>query len=342
MNTSTRALSPGRQMYDHIMGDIRFHLIHAVTELGIADHIAAGVHSVDILAEVAGVNADVLHRVLRALASFGVFVETDERHYDFTDQARFLCNDAQGTLRDFLLYFGSDWRRRTWDQLPDTLSTGEPCFDLAFGEPVFEHFQKHPDRAVIYNNVQSSNSVVVSPQIAAAYDFSQFNTLMDVGGGHGSLLAEILKATSGLKGILFDMPGVSKEDENLLAREGVAERCKIIEGSFFDVVPKGADAIIMKSIIHDWDDEEASRILRNCRDAVTIDGKVLVCEALLPGRNEPGVTKLLDLEMLAISGGRERTEQEFRELLRSAGLNLENIYSTRVGSSILESSVADS
>ena len=331
--------SPGRQMYDHIIGDIRFRLIHAVTEIGVADHIAAGLHDVDALAEATGTDSQVLYRVLRALASFGVFVETDDRQFDLTEQARFLCDDPRGTLREFVLYFGSDWRRRTWDELINTLRTGDPCFDLAFGEPVFEYLQKHPHRAAVYNNVQASNSEILAPQIAAVYDFSQFGTLMDVGGGHGFLLTAILKTTPGLKGVLFDMPGVSKEDEGLLEREGVIDRCTIVEGSFFDGVPKGADAIIMKSIIHDWDDDNATRILEHCRDAVGPDGKVLVCEVLLPGRNDPGVTKLLDLEMLAISGGRERTEPEFRRILERAGLKLQNVYSTRVGTSILESSV---
>ena len=337
MTTPTQ--SPGRQIYDHIMGDIRFRLIHAVTELGIADRIDAGTHNVDDLSEEAGVDADVLYRVLRALASFGVFVETDDRCFDLTEQAQFLCDDSRGTLRDFVLYFGSDWRRQTWDQLLGTLRSGEPCFDLAFGEPVFEHLQKYPDRAAIYNNVQSSNSAILTPQIATAYDFSQFDTLMDVGGGHGYLLAEILKATPGLKGMLFDLPGVSGEGTGLLDREGVADRCTIFEGSFFDGLPVGADAIIMKSIIHDWDNDNATRILENCRDAVGPDGKVLVCDVLLPGKNEPDVTKLFDLEMLAISGGRERTEPEFRQLLERAGLRLDSIYPTRVGTSLLESSV---
>jgi hypothetical protein len=327
-------------MYDHVMGQIRFRLIHAVTELGIADHIASGIHGVDELADTARVDADVLHRVLRALASFGVFVETKDRHYDLTDQAQLIRNDPRGTLRDFVLYFGSDWRRRTWDQLPETLRTGEPCFDLAFGEPVFEYLQKHPEKAAVYNNVQASNSALVTPQIANACNFSRFETLMDVGGGHGYLLAEILKATPRLKGILFDMPGVSKEDKGLLEREGVADRCTIEEGSFFDGLPAGADAIIMKSIIHDWDDDKARRILRNCREAVGPDGKVLVCEVLLPGGNEASIAKLLDLEMLAISGGRERTEQEFRDLFESAGLKLEQIIPTRTGASVLELSVS--
>lgn len=339
MGNQTPKLSPGRQMYDHIMGDIRFRLIHAVTELGIADHISSGTHNVDALAAAVGVDADVLYRVLRALASFGVFVETDARHFDLTDQAEFLLHDPRGTLRDFVTYFGSDWRRRTWDQLPEALRTGKPCFDLAFGEPVFEHLQKHPERAAVYNDVQASNSAILTPQIATAYDYSKFGTLMDVGGGHGYLLAEILKATPGLKGILFDMPGVSREDENLLEREGVANRCSVAEGSFFDDVPEGADAIILKSIIHDWDDENATRILRNCREALAPGGRILVCEVMLPGKNEPSVTKLLDLEMLAISGGLERTEPEFAALFGGAGLKLEKIHPTRVGSSILETSV---
>lgn len=323
-------------MYDQILGDIRMRLIHAVTVLNIADHVSAGQHSVDELARTTDVNADVLHRVMRALASFGVFAETEDRHYDLTPQAEFLCRDARGTLREFVLYFGSDWHYRTWDQLLNTLRTGETSFDLAFGEPFFEHLQKNTDRAANYNNVQTSNSVLNCRHIAAAYDFSQFNTLMDVGGGHGSLLLEILKSAPALKGIIFDMPGVSLEEKNLFKEAVVSGRCSTMEGSFFDALPGGADAIIMKSIVHDWNDEKARSILKNCREAVGSGGKVLVCEFLLPGKNEPSVMKLIDLEMLAISGGHERTEQEFRALFESAGLRLNGIHGTRSGMSILE------
>jgi hypothetical protein len=147
-------------------------------------------------------------------------------------------------------------------------------------------------------------------------------------------MVEILRSAPGLAGVLFDMPGVSQE--NLLEEADVADRCTVIEGSFFDPLPRGADAIVMKSIIHDWDDERASKILENCRDAVNPGGKVLLCEVVLPGRNEPSLVNLIDLEMLAMSGGQERTEQEYRNLLESSGLRLHAVYPAAVGMSILE------
>jgi len=326
--------SPGRALFDQIFGDIRLRLIHAVTALNIADLVAAGTHDVDALAERTGTKADLLYRVLRALAGLGIFRETDDRHFVLTPQAEYLCSDKQGSLRDFILYLGSDWHYRAWDQLPNTLRGGESSFDLAFGEPLFAHLQGNPERSAVYNRVQHSNSAVMARSVPRSYDFSKFGTVMDVGGGHGLLMVEILRSAPGLRGILFDMPGVSQR--NLLEESGVADRCRVVEGSFFDPLPRGADAIVMKSIIHDWDDEQARRILANCRDAINPGGRVLVCEVLLPGKNEPSLLNLIDLEMLVMSGGRERTEPQYRELFESAGLRLSAVHPAAVGMSVLE------
>lgn len=326
--------SPGRALFGQLFGDIRLRLIHVVTLLNIADHIAEGNHGVDALAELTGTRADLLYRVMRALAGEGIFRETEDRQFVLTPQAEYLRADREGSLRDFILYLGSDWHYQAWEALPNTLRGGEPSFDLAFGEPLFEHLQKNPERAAVYNRVQHSNSVVTARSVPRSYDFSKFRTVMDVGGGHGLLMVEILRSAPGLTGILFDMPAVSQR--NLLEDSGVADRCTVIEGSFFGPLPGGADAIVLKNIIHDWDDEQARRILANCRAALKPGGKILVCEVLLPARNEPGLVNLIDLEMLAMSGGQERTEQQYRSLFEGAGLRLGAVYPAAVGMSILE------
>ncbi len=334
--SSTQTPSPGRLLYDRILGDIPLRLIHAVTELNIADLVAAGEHSVEALAARAGVNADILYRVMRTLSSIDIFTETEDRHFELTPQAELLRSDVDNSLRNFILYLAADWHYRTWGQFLETLRSGETSFDLAYGEPFFENLQTNPDRAANYNTVMTDHSASNARQVAQTYDFSQFNTLMDVGGGHGSLLVEILKSTPGLNGIVFDMPGVSLEGGNLLEKTGFSDRASIVEGSFFEALPRAADGIIMKSIIHDWSDEKARQILQNCREAVGPGGKILLCESVLPGKNEPGIAHFIDLEMLVISGGQERSEREYRALLESAGLRLREIYPTRSGLSILE------
>jgi SAM-dependent methyltransferase len=339
-DSSKRPPGPARLLYDRILGDIPLRLIHAVTVLDIPDFIAEGEQSVDVLADKTNVNANILYRVMRTLSGIGIFRETGHRQFALTPQAELLRSGVPGSLRNFVFYLGADWHYKTWNQFPETLRTGETSFDLAFGEPFFDHLQTNAERAANYNDVMTDHSTMNSSQVAQSYDFSQFNTLMDVGGGHGFLLAEILKATPALKGIVFDMPGVSLESGNQFEKSGLSDRASIIEGSFFETLPRDADGIIMKSIIHDWNDEKSRRILENCRDAVGPNGKVLLVEFVLPEANMPGFANLLDLEMLAISGGQERSEREFRDLFDSAGLRLSRVYPTRSGQSILEANAS--
>jgi hypothetical protein len=180
----------------------------------------------------------------------------------------------------------------------------------------------------------------IARDVASCYDFSRFTTLMDVGGGHGVLLTSILRAHPGLQGILYDLPGISRANPRVLADSGVADRCTIAEGSFFEAVPAGADAIIMKSIIHDWSDEKAREILRTCRRAMQPSATLLLCEFIVPGKNLPDLSKLMDIEMLVMSGGAERSEQEYRALLASAGFSLQRVIPTSTAFRLLECSVA--
>lgn len=332
--------SPVQSMFERITGGMIQQMLYEVARLNVADLIQAGETSVDVLARVTGTNANVLYRVLRALAGYGIFVETQSRHFALTPEAETLCADARVSLRPLLMLVGSDWALDAWTHLDHSIRTGQPAFDVAHGDPLFDHLQKNREHADVYHGAMTGRTGYISKDIATSYDFSPFKTLMDVGGGEGILLTTILANTPGLQGVLFDLPGISTANPLILDDSGVADRCTIIEGDFFEPIPAGPDAIIMKSIIHDWNDESAREILKNCSKCLAPSGTLLLCEFIVPDKNLPGMSKLMDLEMLVMSGGAERTEEEFRTLLASAGFTLDRVVPTRKGLYLLESSVA--
>jgi hypothetical protein len=200
----------------------------------------------------------------------------------------------------------------------------------------FDYFQSHPEEGEIFNDAMTSLSRMAAPAIAEAYDFGRFGKLVDVAGGHGLLLTTVLRRYPALHGILFDLPEVVAGAGGAIRAAGVEDRCEIAAGDFFRAVPEGADAYMLKSIIHDWDDERAAAILRTCRRAMAPGGRVLVVEMLVPPGNEPGFSKLLDLEMLAIPGGRERNAEEFRDLFAAAGFELTAVAPTRSPMCVIE------
>jgi len=229
------------------------------------------------------------------------------------------------------------WSWDAWQELFSGIETGELPFLKAHGVPVFEYLEKHPEDLKVFGESMTSLSTAENPKIAAAYKFSRIRTLVDVGGGHGSLLATILKANPKLKGVLFDQPSViarAEKDQHVTAK-GIAERCTLVSGSFFEGVPEGGDAYIMKYILHDWNGEECVKILANCRAAMNTKGRVLVVDNVIPPGNDPHWGKLLDIQMLII-GGRERTKKEFAGLLAKAGLKMTRVVPTKCPLSIVE------
>lgn len=233
------------------------------------------------------------------------------------------------------MFGGEQWRWRTWGEILYSVKTGKPTFDHLHGMPIFPYLAQNPEAAAIFDQVMTSATAVNSAAVTASYDFSSIKTLVDVGGGHGSFLAAILKANPNLKGILSDLPPVVAGAKQHL--EELNGRCKLIAGDFFESVPSGGDAYMMKYIIHDWDDERAITILKNCHRVMPEDGKLLVVENVIPLGNEPSVGKFSDLEMLLMtSGGRERTETEFRDSFASAGFKLINITPTQCPLSVVE------
>jgi hypothetical protein len=227
-----------------------------------------------------------------------------------------------------------------WGDLLYSIQTGKPAFDKIYGKPPFEYLAEHPENAKIFDAAMTAIHGNETRAMLEAYSFAEFGTLVDVGGGNGSLISAVLRATPGLKGVLFDLPHVVERAKANLQAPDVAGRCTAIPGSFFESVPAGYDAYMMRHIIHDWDDEKSLTILRHCRKAIKPTGKLLLIEAVIPPGNDPSWSKFLDLNMLLIPGGQERTESEYRQLLASAGFQLTRIVPTSTEISVVESKPA--
>jgi ubiquinone/menaquinone biosynthesis C-methylase UbiE len=296
--------------------------LYVAAKLGIADLLHEGPKSREDLAAAAGVNPDALYRVLRALASVGVFTEVEPGRFGLTPLAALLQTGVPGSLRALAIVMGEEPAWRPWGELLYSVHTGLPAFEHVFGMPLFAYLSQHPDVAHTYQVAMAEGTVLTAQAVVEAYDFSGIRTVLDVGGGQGALIAAILKAHPHMHGMLLDLPHVIPGAKRVMETEALAARCALIEGDFFAAVPSGADAYLLKWILHDWDDARAVTILTNCRRAMPEQGKLLVVESVLPAGNEPSLGKFADLHMLVRLGGRERTEAEYRTLFAAAGLRL--------------------
>lgn len=313
------------------------HLVYVAAKLELADLLKDGPRTVEELATAAEVQAPALYRVLRALASLGVFTETKGKRFRLTPLAATLQKAVPGSMRAGALFVSLPFWKDGWAQLLHGVKTGEVPFRKAHGVPLFEYLQNHPEEYAIFNEAMTSLSSTENFTITAAYKFSGIRTLVDVGGGRGSLLAAILQANPKLKGVLFDLPAViaSAEQDRQLKAKGIGERCTFEAGSFFEALPKGGDAYMMKHVLHDWDDEQCVKILANCCAAMSGKGRVLVVESVIATGNNPDPGKLMDISMFIV-GGRERTREEFAALYRKAGLKLTRVVPTKCPLSIVE------
>lgn len=310
--------------------------IHVAATLGIADLLDNGPSSIDDLAEATGTHAPALYRLLRALASVGVFAEDSDGRFGMTPLAEYLRSDISGSVRAFATYIGRPRTWCTWSYLLDSVRTGEPAYPKLHGMSAWDHLAAHPEEGAIFNAMMTSMSAAVVEAVVGSYDFSEIGVLVDVGGGQGTLLAAILASNPSLRGILFDQPQVVGGISSLLEQAGVADRCEVVGGSFFETVPEGADAYLLKSIIHDWDDASSVEILRKCRAAMTDTARLLLIEGVIQPGNEPDPTKYMDLHMLVMLGGRERTADDFERLYDDAGFRLTDIIPTGSPFSIIE------
>ncbi len=300
--------------------------LYVAAKLGLADILKDGPQPVEALAATTGANADALFRVLRALASLGVFAEDAEGRFALTPLATLLQHDHPYAVRAQALFFG-DEPYRAWGELYSGVMTGANAFEQVFGAPHFEYLAEHPAQNEIFNRAMSASSRQAAAAIAGAYDFSTAATVVDIAGGQGVLIAAILRANAGLRGVLFDQPHVVADALPLLKAAGVAARCELMSGDFFVSVPSG-DIYTLRHILHDWDDEHAIAILRSCAEAMAPGGRVLAIESVIEPGNDPSPAKFLDLMMFVMNGGRERTAEEYRRLFAAAGLNLTRIIPT--------------
>ena len=310
--------------------------LYVAAKLGVADLLAEKPLPVSELAARTNTHERSLYRLLRSLAGAGVFEETDPKVFALTPYAEPLRSDVPNSLRNGAIFMGEEWHWKVWGNMLYSVQTGKPAWGQVHGAEVFDYFTANPEQADIFNRAMTDGSVGTAPAVVESYDFSSFKTIADIAGGHGYLLSQVLKANPDVKGILFDAPSVIAGAGALLEKEEVATRVEKVSGDFFESVPQGADAYMMKHIIHDWDDERSIKILKNIRASMPDHGKVLIIETVVPSGSEPHYSKLLDLEMLVSPGGLERTAEEYQELLKAAGFRLTRIIPTQSPYSIIE------
>jgi hypothetical protein len=324
-------------MLQLITGKWVMQAIYVAAELGIADLLKDGARSSADIARVCKTNADATYRLMRALSNIDVLEERDGRMFALTPLGETLRSDVPGSMRGYARFVGYAPTWTAWGEMLHSVRTGEPAVDHLFGENLFDYYAKHLEESAIFDEAMTSISTVEAHAVADGYDFTGIGTLADVGGGRGYLLATVLKANPAMKGILFDLPRVVEGAPALLREHEVENRVRIKSGSFLETAPKDADAVIMKHIIHDWNDEDCIRILRNCQRVLPKRGRVLVVEAVVPPREQRGWAKLLDLEMLVLTPrGRERTGDEFAKLLRDGGFRLTRVVPTASHVSLVE------
>lgn len=311
--------------------------IAVAAKLRIADDLKAEAKTADELAHAMGLHARSLYRLLRALAGAGIFAEDDAGRFHLTPLAEPLLSDAPNSWRAFADFLGSEWAYRAYGDLLYSVQTGQPAFDHVYGQSLFDFLAEHPDEAQVFNDAMTNTSQSTAPAILAVYDFSAIRKLVDVGGGHGLLLASILKAYPQMHGKLFDLPSVLEDAPSVLAAHGVGDRCECVGGDFFSVsVPTGGDAYIMQSILHGLDDNHALQLLSNVHNAMRQGGTLLSVEGVVPEGNRPSTSKLGDLHMMIFTPSRERSESEYRALFKRGGFHLTRVVPTPSVLTILE------
>jgi len=324
------------QMLQIITGFWASRAVCIIAKLGIADLLKSGPKTAAELAEATQTHAPSLHRILRALASIGIVKSESDGRFGLTPQSELLVTGVPGSMRWFMMSELGQEHYPAWGNLMHSVKTGEIAFDNAFGADIWGYFKNNPEDAAVFNDSMSGMTAVANEQIMTHYDFSAFGKIVDVGGGHGGLITSILKSNPQMKGVLFDAPQVIEGAQPKLEAAGVADRCETVAGDFFKGVPEGGDAYVMKWIIHDWDDERALTILKQVRNRMKPDGRVIIVDTVVPEDDRPDFSKFFDLNMMVMTGGKERTAAEFEQLLAEAGFKLLRVIPTEVPTSIVE------
>lgn len=331
-----QASSPAKVMQGFILGAWVAQTITAVADLGVADALADRPLQLDELASKVGADSDALRRALRALICKGIFAQGDDGRYELTPRADLLRSDAPISMAALARLVGAPQEREHWSLLTQAIRTGASPVKALRGKRFFDYLRDQPEYSAIFNDAMTGLSAYVDGPLVAAYDFTPFPTIVDVAGGHGRLLAAILASAPNTQGVLFDLPDVVAEAAPLLQKLDVAQRVRVVAGSFFSDVPPGADAYVLKHIVHDWSDDAALQILRNVRRAAPAGAALLLVETVIPEDSSEFIGKIADIEMLLFNDGRERTAKEYQRLLDEAGFEMTHIFDTETDFSLIE------
>jgi hypothetical protein len=327
--------APAAALLQLMTGYWRSQATYVAAKLGVAELVAGGACSIHELAAATGTHGPALHRLMRALASVGVFAVEDGR-YALTPIGALLQTGTMESMHALAVMYNEE-QYRAWGDLLHGVRTGAVPFEHVYGMPVFEYFATNAEPGRVFNDAMTSWSSHVAGAVATSYDFSQLGTVVDIGGGHGALLASILQRQPNCRGVLFDLPHVVATAGQPLRAAGVDDRCDLIGGDFFiGPLPADGDAYVLAQILHDWDDDRSLAILTQCRRMMTATSRLLVVEFVIPPGNQPSPGKWLDLHMLVMASGRERTATEFTNLFRAAGFTLTDVVSTPTGLSVIE------
>ena len=341
-NCQARAekLPPHEQLMQMGIAFVVSRVIFAAAKLGLADQLAEGPKNAAELAGPTRTHAPSLHRLMRTLASLDVLSERADHCFSLTSLGEALKTDAPGSARSSILAGAGQWAWRAWEEFPYSLETGKTGMEKAWGMPIFDFLTKHPQEASYFSGAMVGFHGGEPPAVAAAYDFSDFETVVDVGGATGNLVTAILEHHPEPRGVLFDLPHVVREAPALIEARGLTDRLTVKAGDFFKTIPEGGDAYLLSHIIHDWDEDMCLTILGNCRKAMKPNSRLLIIEMVLPAGDTPHLGKLTDMVMLVLAGGQERTEQEYGTLLGKAGFRLMQVVPTESAVSVVEAAPA--
>ena len=326
---------PAQLMFGMITGFWVSQIIGVAARLNIAEHLRDGAKSAEELARVAGAEPSALYRVLRAAASIGVFQLGADDRFSLTPLGETLRSGIPGSMREMAIMQTSKGHWLPWGKLEDAVRTGQAQAVATLGCELFEHYATSPEEAAAFSGAMGNLSALVASEVAAHVDTSGLTRAVDIGGAEGTLIAALLVKNPSLAGIVFDLPHVTATAEAKLAAQGLLGRCTVVAGDFFKSVPS-ADLYVLKQILHDWNDEQAATILRNCAGSMTSRGRVAIVEMVIPDDRSPTPAQLMDVNMLAILPGRERTQAEYTALLADAGLRFERLVPTHSPFQILE------
>ncbi len=333
---SPQAPTPQALLMQMASGFMSTFLLRVAAQLRLADYLVDGPQTAEQLASLTGTHAPALYRLLRTLASLGIFKEVDARHFSLTPLAEPLRSEVPGSVRTSILSITGDFFVPPWSKLLFSVQTGRPSFDAHFGAPFFDHLSGNPEEAAWFSDLLIGINAPDAPAVAAAYDFSAYRNIADIGGATGHILTTVLARHPGLHGTLFELEHNEAAAMELIKSRGMANRITFVPGSFFESVPTGCDLYMMSHVIHDWSEDQCLLILANCHCAMAPGSRLLLIESVLPEGNTFHPAKMLDITMLTLAGGQERTEAEYRELLQKASFKLNRIIPTEAAVSIVE------